>query len=212
NGMQRQQPQSMAAPTPSAILNAGSNNPLTLYLNQMSAQQEQEMRGLNESMSGLALQQQQQAALSTQQAILYGDMPDGHAGLDSMLLQQHQQPRQNSISGAFSGSSTSNGAVSSTIGGLLAPSNVGLNAVRSAHSRAVSLPAFSQELFGGQQSVPASNQSSRAFGGHAPQGSFGGFGSAFGTGFGTSGYGGLNLQSDSHGTLPGWAEEEIGAK
>ncbi|ERF70386.1 hypothetical protein EPUS_05205 [Endocarpon pusillum Z07020] len=212
NGMQRQQSQSVAAPTPSAILNAGSNNPLTMYLNQMSAQQEQEMRGLNESMSALALQQQQQVALSAQQAALYSDMPNGHAGLDTMLLQQQQQPRQNSISGAFSGSSSSNGGVSSTIGGLLAPSNVGLNAARSAHSRAVSLPAFSQEVFGAQQSVPTSSHSSRAFGGHAPQGSFGGFGTAFGTGFGTSGFGGLSLQSESHGALPGWAEEELGAK
>jgi RNA recognition motif-containing protein len=208
NGMQRHQSQSLAAPTPSAILNAGSNNPLTMYLNQMSAQQEQEMRGLNDSMSALALQQQQQEALSSQQAALYGEMPNGHAGLDNM----YQHPRQNSIGGAFSGSSASNGVVSNTIGGLLAPSNVGLNAARSAHSRAVSLPAFSQELFGGQQSGQASNQLSRGFGGHAPQGSFGGFGSAFGTGFGTSGFGGLNLQTDSHGGLPGWAEEEIGAK
>ncbi len=211
NGVPRQQSQPAAAPTPSAILNAGSNNPLTMYLNQMSAQQDQDIRGLSDSMSALALQQQQQQALSSQQAALYGDMPSSHVGLDNMLLQK-QQPRQNSIGGAFSGSSTSNGGVANTIGGLLAPSNVGLNAARSAHSRAVSLPAFSQELFGGQHSTQTSNQSSRGFGGHASQGSFGGFGSAFGTGFGMSGFGGLSLQTDSHGGLPGWAEEEIGAK
>lgn len=213
NGVQRQQSQPLAAPTPSAILNAGSNNPLTMYLNQVSAQQEQEMRGLSDSMGSLALQQQQQQqTLSNQQAALYDDMQNGHVGLDNMFLQQQQQPRQNSISGAFSGSSTTNGGISNTIGGLLAPSNVGLNAARSAHSRAVSLPAFSQELFGGQQSTQTSNQSSRGFGGHASQGSFGGFGSAFGTGFGTSGFGGLSMATDSHGGLPGWAEEEIGAK
>lgn len=212
NGIQRHQSQSIAAPTPSAILNAGSNNPLTMYLNQVSAQQEQEMRGLNDSMGGLALQQQQQHALSTQQAALYGDMQNGYHGLDNVYLHQQQQSRQNSISGAFSGSSNSNVGIQTTIGGLLAPSNVGLSAARSAHSRAVSLPAFSQELFGGQQSTQILNQSSRGFGGHAPQGSFGGFGSAFGTGFGTSGFGGLSLQSDPSGGLPGWAEEEIGAK
>jgi RNA recognition motif-containing protein len=210
NGVQRQHSQPLAAPTPSAILNAGGNNPLTMYLNQMSAQQEQEMRGLDDSMSALTLQQQQQQALSNQQATLYGDMPNGHTGFDNVLLQP-QQPRQNSISGAFSGSSVSNSGTSNIIGGLLAPSNVGLNAARSAHSRAVSMPAFSQELFGGQQSNQTSNQA-RGFGGHAPQGSFGGFGSAFGTGFGTGGFGGLSLQADSHGGLPGWAEEEVGAK
>jgi RNA recognition motif-containing protein len=211
NGVQRQQSQPLPAPTPSAILNAGSNNPLTMYLNQMSAQQEQEMRGLNDSMGVLALQQQHQHSLSSQQAALYADMPNSQFGLDNMLNQQ-QQPRQNSISGAFSGMATSNAGISNTIGGLLAPSNVGLNAARSAHSRAVSLPAFSQELFVGQQPTQTSNQSSRGFGGHAPQGSFGGFGSAFGTGFGTSGFGGLSLQNDSNRGLPGWAEEEIGAK
>lgn len=210
NGMQRSQAQPHAAPTPSAILNAGSNNPLTMYLRQMSAQQEQEMQGLSDSMSALALQQQQQQALSNQQAALYGDMPNGHAGLNTAALQH--QSRQNSISGALSGSSSSNAGTSNTIGGLLAPSNVGLYAARSAHSRAVSLPAFSQELFGGQQSIQMSNQSLRGFGGHAPQGSFGGFGNAFGTGFGTSGFGGLGLQHDSSAGLPGWAEEEVGAK
>ena len=213
NGAQRQQLQPLAAPTPSAILNAGSNNPLTMYLNQMSAQQEQEMRGLNDSMSSLSLQQQQQQALSSQQAALYGDVSNGNMNLENMLLQQQQQPRQNSISGAFAGLSTSIASTSNTIAGLLAPSNVGANAVRGgAHSRAVSLPAFSQELFGGQQQNAAVNQSSSRYGGHAPQGSFGGFGSAFGTGFGTSGFGGLSLQNDAHGGLPGWAEEEIGAK
>jgi RNA recognition motif-containing protein len=218
NGVQRQQPHSLAAPTPSAILNAGSNNPLTMYLNQISAQQEQEMRVLGDPMGAVALQQQhqqqqqqQQQALSPQEAALYGPVPSAHGGPDSMLYQQ-RQPRQNSISGAFSGSPASNALTTNTIGGLLAPTNVGLNAARSAHSRAVSLPAFSQELFEGQQSSQMLSQSSRGFGGHAPQGSFGGFGSAFGTGFGTSGFGGLNMQTDSHGGLAGWAEEEIGAK
>ena len=71
---------------------------------------------------------------------------------------------------------------------------------------------FFHRLFGGQQSNPApSTQAARAFGHHAPQSSFSGFGSAFGTGFGTSGFGGLGLSSDRRG-LSGWAEEEVGAK
>ncbi len=208
-GRQPHVQQSYPGPTPSAILNAGSNNPLTMYLSQVSqqqAQQEQDLR--NDTMSFATLQQQQNQALATQQAALYGDMPNGHSGLDSM---QPQHQSRNSISNAFAGNSNSNGA-STTIGGLLAPTNTGFAASRNAHSRAVSLPAFSQELFGGQQSSPApSNHASRPFGGHAPQGSFGGFGSAFGTGYGTSGFGGLGLSNDRRG-LSGWAEEEIGAK
>jgi hypothetical protein len=178
-----------------------------MYLNQISQQQaEQDLR--NDNMSFATLQQTQ--ALATQQAALYGDMPNGHSGLESMVPQH--QPRQNSISGAFAGTANANGA-STTVGGLLAATNTSVAAAaRSAHSRAVSLPAFSQELFGGQQSNSApSTQAARAFGHHAPQSSFSGFGSAFGTGFGTSGFGGLGLSNDRRG-LSGWAEEEIGAK
>jgi len=204
--------------TPSAILNAGNNNPLTMYLTHVSQQQqaqaEQDLR--DDTMSFAALQQQQNQALANQQAALYGEMPNGHSGLDSAA--PSHVPRQSSISGISGGFGTGAGAGSlsnggsTTVGGLLAPTNTGLGASRSAHSRAVSLPAFSQELFGAGQSTAPGPSSSRGFGGHAPQGSFGGFGSAFGTGFGTSGYNGLGLSSDSRGGLSGWAEEEIGAK
>ena len=112
----------------------------------------------------------------------------------------------------MSGNLTNNNATSTTVGGFLAPTNTGLGASRGAHSRAVSLPAFSQELFGGPQSTQQTTNSSRPFGGHAPQGSFGGFGSAFNTNYGTSGFSGLGLTSDTRGGLSGWAEEEIGAK
>ena len=198
------------APTPSTILNAGNNNPLTMYLSHVSQQQAQAEQDLrDDTLTFAQLQQQQNQALANQQAALYGEMPNGHSGLD-MPVPTHV-PRQSSISGGFGGSSLSNGA-STTIGGLLAPTNTGLSASRSAHSRAVSLPAFSQEIFGGQPSNHHGPSSSRGFGGHAPQGSFGGFGSAFGTGFGTSGFNGLGLTSDTRGGLSGWAEEEIGAK
>jgi RNA recognition motif-containing protein len=201
---------SVPASTPSAILNAGNNNPLTMYLSHVSQQQAQAEQDLrDDTLTFAQLQQQQNQALANQQAALYGEMPNGHSGLD-MPAPSHV-PRQSSISGGFNSSSLSNGA-STTIGGLLAPTNTGLGANRSAHSRAVSLPAFSQEIFGGPSSTQQGPSSSRAFGGHAPQGSFGGFGSAFGTGFGTSGFNGLGLSSDGRGGLSGWAEEEIGAK
>ncbi|KIX98487.1 uncharacterized protein Z520_05788 [Fonsecaea multimorphosa CBS 102226] len=201
---------SLTAPTPSAILNAGNNNPLTMYLSHVSQQQAQAEQDLrDDTLTFAQLQQQQNQALANQQAALYGEMPNGHSGLE--IPAPSHIPRQASISGGFNSSSLSNGA-STTVGGLLAPTNTGLGASRSAHSRAVSLPAFSQELFGGQQSTQPGPSSSRGFGGHAPQGSFGGFGSVFGTGFGTSGFNGLGLTSDSRGGLSGWAEEEIGAK
>lgn len=202
--------QNMTASTPSSILNAGSNNPLTMYLTHVSQQQaqaEQDMREDVMSFGSLHLQQSQ--ALTNQQAALYGEMPNGHSGLD--IAGPSHVPRQSSISAGFGTNPVSNGA-STTIGGLLAPTNTGLGASRSAHSRAVSLPAFSQEIFGGQQNTHQGPSSSRGFGGHAPQGSFGGFGSAFGTGFGTSGFNGLGLTGDGRGGLSGWAEEEIGAK
>ena len=196
----------MGVPTPSTILNAGSNNPLTMYLNQVSQQQASAQQDLrDDAMTYATLQQQQTQALATQQAALYGEMPNGHSGLDTAPT---HVPRQNSISGAFAGGSVHK--TSTTVGGLLAPTNTGLAAVRSAHSRAVSLPAFSQEHYGGHQQ-PTQNtptQASRAFGGHAPQGSFGGFGSAFGTGYGTSGFSGLGLSNDAG----GWGDEVIGAR
>ncbi|KAI1625100.1 hypothetical protein EDD37DRAFT_608557 [Exophiala viscosa] len=207
----RPQQHNIGAPTPSTILNAGSHNPLTMYLSHVSQQQAQAEQDLRDDTYSFAtLQQQQNQALATQQAALYGEMPNGHSGLD--LPGSSHVPRQSSISGGFGTASNalSNGT-STTIGGLLAPTNTGLAATRSAHSRAVSLPAFSQEIFGGQ-STQQGPTSSRGFGGHAPQGSFGGFGSAFGTGFGTSGFNGLGLTSDGRGGLSGWAEEEIGAK
>lgn len=179
-----------------------------MYLSQVSQQQAQAEQDLREESLVFAnLQTQQNQALATQQAALYGEMPNGHSGLSANT--NTHVPR-NSISGAFAAAPVSNG-VSTTVGGLLAPANAGRNA---AHSRAVSLPAFSQELFGNQQQQQNHNTHqapSRPFGGHAPQGSFGGFGSAFGTGFGTSGFNGLGL-TDTRGGLSGWAEEEIGTK
>ncbi|KPI40188.1 Negative regulator of differentiation 1 [Cyphellophora attinorum] len=200
--------QSQPAPATN-LLNGGQSNPLTMYLHQMSQQQaqaEQDMQ--DDSLTFAALQHQQNQALANQQASLYGgETSNGHVSLEPPPMTSHAR-HQSSLAGLYStGSSMTNGA-STTVGGLLAPTNSGLGASRSAHSRAVSLPAFSQEIFGPSSQTTSS---SRPFGGHAPQGSFSGFGSAFGTGFGTSGFNGLGLTSD-RGGLSGWAEEEIGAK
>ena len=212
NGMNppRQQ-QNMPGPTPSAILNQGGSNPLTMFLSQVSQQQAQAVQDARED-EFATLQQQQNQALASQQAALYGDQPNGHNGYDHVRSASHV-PRQSSISSGFgNGPMTSNG-VSTTVGGLLAPTNTGLGASRGAHSRAVSLPAFGQDVFNNQQSNNQGSGTTRPFGNHAPQASLGGgFNSAFGTGYGTSGFSGLGLTSDTRGALSGWAEEEIGAK
>jgi RNA recognition motif-containing protein len=137
------------APTPSAILNAGSNNPLTMYLNQVSqqvqqqqAQQQQQQDPYSAQIS--ALQQQQQQVLAAQQAAIYGN-----GETDTNGQQQYQAPGgNNSHLGHGQSASISNGypataqSSATTIGGLLAPSNAGGS--RGQHSRAVSLPAFAQ--------------------------------------------------------------------
>ena len=94
----------------------------------------------------------------------------------------------------MNGSSGQSGAT--TVGGLLAPSN--LNA-RAQHSRAVSLPVFTQGPFTQPQQSQASQQNT-----------FGSLSSGIG-GFG-SGNGGYGLAIQGDGGLNGWAEEEVGAQ
>lgn len=214
---QHRQQQHIGAPTSSTILNQGGNNPLTMYLSQVSqqhaqAQAQAQQDAHEDDLTYASLQHQQNQALASQQAALYGETPNGHNGFDHVRSSSHV-PRQSSISSGFGGGPVTSNGGSTTVGGLLAPTNTGLGASRGAHSRAVSLPAFSQEIFGGNSSNTQNSASVRPFGSHAPQGSFSGFGSAFGTGYGTSGFSGLGLTSDSRGSgLSGWAEEELGAK
>lgn len=176
------------APTPSTILNAGSNNPLTMFLNQVSAQQaQQEQDSQADPFSVATLQQQQQQVLANQQAALYGNSSTDILG-NSML--DTQQGHSNSYSHGMNGISST----ATTIGGLLAPSR------SSQHARAVSLPVFSQEIFGNAQGQAGLQQQQQLQGSQPPnhrhqQSSFSGM-SGFG-GFGNPGWG-----------LTGWAEEE----
>ncbi|PQE32234.1 Negative regulator of differentiation 1 protein [Rutstroemia sp. NJR-2017a WRK4] len=174
-------------PTPSTILNAGSNNPLTMYLNQVSQQAQQQQQQNLDPYSVAALQQQQQQVLAAQQAALYGN---GNGNLDALDI---QQPQQGGHSSSASISNT-NGFQSSgapTMNGLLAPA-------RGQHSRAVSLPSFAQQ---DQQNGNGESQPRR---GHHYQASFSG---GLGNGGFNSGYG-LAIQDAGHG-LNGWAEEEV---
>jgi RNA recognition motif-containing protein len=183
--------QQIHAPTPSAILNAGSNNPLTMFLNQVSAQQVQQQQDSQQAdpYSIATLQQQQQQVLANQQAALYGTSTN--EVLNKSMLEEPQQGHSSTFSQGVN--SFPNGA--STIGGLLAPANA-----RAQHARAVSLPVFSQENSGngqGQSHQQQQQQQGQPQQTHRhQQSSFSGM-SGFG-GFGNVAWG-----------LNGWAEEEI---
>lgn len=193
-GGQQSRPPLQNLSSPSSILNTGNNNPLTMYLNHVSQQGQEQENRLTDPITLATLQQQQQQALANQQAALYNgaasnEIPNG--GMESSL---HQRKPSNGFLNVANGHA---GATHSSANSLSVP--------RIQHSRAVSLPSFSQEPFG-----PSVSQSSHGRSGlsHQPQGSFSSFGSALG-GLNHNGFG-LAIQNES--SLPGWAEEEIGAK
>lgn len=193
------------ASTPSTILNAGSNNPLTMYLNQVSqqqqhAQQQQQM----DPYSVAQLQQQQQQVLAAQQAALYGG--GNSSNLDALDIPQqsqgggmgHQQSASISGVNGFQNANANGGS------GMLAPPR--------SHNRAASLPVFAQQVNGFQDSVNGNEQRGR---GHQYQSSFsGGLGNGTGFASGSGGYGlaiqdgAMNGMQHMNG-LNGWAEEEV---
>lgn len=197
--------QSNHAHTPSAILNAGSNNPLTIYLNQMSLQQTQQEQESQQQQvdpySIATLQQQQQQVLANQQAAIYGNSAND-AFSSGMLDAAQQQGHNSSFSQGINMIGLSTAAP--TVGGLLAPSR------NQQHARAVSLPAFSQESFSnsgnqGQQSQQSQQQQPQQQGlqqssqqqySHRHQ-----LSSVSGLGFGNTNWG-----------LNGWAEESAGVQ
>ncbi|KAF2126154.1 hypothetical protein P153DRAFT_86284 [Dothidotthia symphoricarpi CBS 119687] len=179
------------APAPANILNTGNNNPLMMYLQAQQQQQQQqaEVNLQQQQQQQQQQNQQQQQSFQSPQAAFYG------ADLNSMSQPHHSHASHNSTSSFSLINGTSSGSGATTVGGLLAPSN--LNA-RAQHSRAVSLPAFTQGPFSHAVQQTQTPQ----------QGSFGSLSSGIG-GFG-SGNGGYGLAID--GGLPGWAEEEVGAQ
>lgn len=160
------QPNGIHAPTPSAVINAGQNNPLTMFLNQVSAaqvQQEQDSASVDPFSVAHLQQQQQQQLLAGQQSAFFGSDPLSGSALDAP-----QQQQRNVLSTS-----------ATTIGGLLAPANA-----RAQHARTVSLPGYSELLGNGQtqQQHQNPNPSHRH-----QQSSFSGL-SGFG-GFGNVGWG-----------------------
>ena len=193
------------APTPSAILNAGSSNPLTMYLSQMSLQDTQQEQASQQQQqqadpySIANLQQQQQQVVANQQAALYGNSNTEIFTNGLLDPPQQQGGHSSSLSQGMNGPNLS--TVAPTVGGLLAPSNLR----NQQHSRAVSLPAFTQDPFTNgtnqgqlsqQQQHGAQQQQHHQQQSHRPQASMSGFGA-----FGNNSWG-----------LNGWAEESAGVQ
>jgi RNA recognition motif-containing protein len=187
-----------------SILNSGNSNPLMMYLQQahqgQPMEQHQHMQNGQDipSINGL-----QHAFTSSQAQAAFYSADHSPQQLTPSL---HPNGPSHSSSASFSmangnGSGASNGLNgSTTVGGLLAPSNMGQRG-GSQHARAVSLPVFTQA----QQLPPPLAQHS-----HQSNG-FGGLSTGLGYG-GSNGYG-LAISGDvGHGGLNGWAEEEIGAQ
>lgn len=190
NGQQHRHPL-QAVSSPQGVLNVGSSNPLTMYLNQMSAQQAQEQDGhLGDSLGLGGLQGQSQAP---PQQSLYNSSSDLSNGNIDAPLHQHKPSTNGYLS------------VGSGHGHHATASTSSLSVPRAQHSRAVSLPSFSQEPFGPVSGQPGHIRTGAS---HQPQASFSSFSSALG-GLNHPGFG-LAIQNES--SLPGWAEEEIGAK
>jgi len=177
------------APTPSTIINAGSNNPLTMYLNHVSQQQSQGQGQQNIDPYSLAqLQQQNQQHVSMQDAAVRNYNSSNIDALD--IPQQSQMGHQQSASiSNTNGFQNGNSAPS-----LLAPPR--------SHNRAVSLPAFN----GGfpQENGNGNEQRGR---GHQYQNSFSG-GLGNGNSFNNNSYG-LPMNDGGMNGLNGWAEEEV---
>ena len=205
-----------SAPTPSTILNAGSNNPLTMYLNQVSQQAhaaQQQQRQQLDTYAVAQLQQQQEQVLAAQQAALYGNSPA--PTIDALEVPPNPQSTGHQQSASISDMNGFQNGTSGaqTIGGLLAPAR--------SHNRAVSLPAFAPQANGFQdQASNAGSMDEQRGRGHQYQSSFSG-GLSMGIGGGVqyaTTNGGSNGYSlavpDAAGMgnrngLNGWVEEEV---
>ena len=188
--------QSQHGPTPSTILNAGSNNPLTMYLSQVSLQDQGQdsQQQVSDPYSVAALQQQQQQQiLANQQAAVFGNQNNNDIFVNGILdppQQQQGSGHSSSLSQGINAMNISNVTNATTVGGLLAP--------RNQHARAVSLPAFSQEVLpNGTHQGQQQGHVQQPYSHRQQQASMSGFG-----GLGGGANWGLN----------GWAEESAGAR
>ncbi|KAK7952532.1 RNA recognition motif domain-containing protein [Apiospora aurea] len=161
-------PQSPQSANGNPAMFSNGNNPLTLYLSQVSQQAQQQ-------------QHHQQSMLVSQQQALFGTASSSPNELSLEVPQQgHMGHGQSASISNGLGPNGSNGAT--TIGGLLAPNS------RGQHSRAVSLPAFAPGFENGGNSPVSALGNDGERRGHQYQASYGGMGS----GFGLAIQGGLN--------------------
>lgn len=166
----------------------GNRNSISMYYNQapnQSQQQQQQQQSFGPISPAYGPTQYQQNNYPSHNISF-----QRNGSIDSP--QQHQgHYTSHASSNSFSANSfqpKSNGMT--TVGGLLAPA-----ALNSKHSRAISLPAFSQAPFGLPQPTQQGNNKSPTYGGFAT-----------GLGLGNGGFG-LAIQGDN--ALPRWAEEDV---
>ena len=171
-------------PTPSAILNAGNSNPLTMYLNQMTIQEQESVQPQNQNI--LSSQQNNPYGNGISSEIYINGILDGPQLSNLSPQQHHGSGHMSSLSQGINNLNLSGSSSSGMAGGLLAPANP-----RNQHARAISLPAFSQEPLsnGASQSQQSQQQHfqqnpqglfpSQPLGHRQQQASMGGF-SAFG--------------------------------
>lgn len=193
NGQQSRNTQGVS--NPSSMLNNGGNNPLTLYLNQVSQQQSREQENqMSNSMGYPSLHQQSQQGYGQQSGLYNGNGATDNGSMDNSL---QQNIATNGLLSVSNGSTPGPQHTSATNNNLSVP--------RAQHSRTVSLPSFSQERYGQPHSQHAPSRAGLSS--HQTQGSFSGFGGLSGLN-----HNGFGLSITNEGSLPGWAEEEIGAK
>ncbi|KAI1000697.1 RNA-binding protein [Podosphaera aphanis] len=186
---------------PSSILNAGNNNPLTIYLNQLQQHQDQQQQQIDPY--HLAHLQQQSHLLMNQHNSIYSNA-NSPTSLDD--LEGSQQQNSNLVHQQSASINVVNGIQTSmypatTMNGLLAPA-------RSQHSRALSLPVFAQQANGQFQDngVTGSSSGSGNRRSHQYQNSFSG--DIGNNDFSSSTYG-PNVPDSSFSMLNGWVEEEV---
>ncbi|KAK7530251.1 uncharacterized protein J3D65DRAFT_150922 [Phyllosticta citribraziliensis] len=202
----------LQAPAPANILYQNQNNPLIMYLQAQQQQQQQQQQAQQQAQQQQYHQSQQSldpfssAQQSHQSQSSQSQFPSPQAAFyaadNANAGPAHSHHGPSSSFSLTNGNSVSNSnSGSTTIGGLLAPTNLGTRSAQ--HARAVSLPVFSQGPFGQPSSSSAATS-------QAQNQNFGSLSSGLG-GFGAGNGFGLAIQ-DQHGGLPGWAEEEAGAQ
>jgi RNA recognition motif-containing protein len=209
NGMHHPNRQTSPPATgPTGILNSGGPNALLMYLQQ--AQTGPPTHSSTPDVPSINTMPQQSAFTSAQaQAAFYSadPSPQPTPSLHPNGPSHSSSASFSLINGSGSGMNGMNGT--NTIGGLLAPSNMG-GGRGSQHNRAVSLPAFTQA-----QNMPpqAAQQPQYQSNGYTQNNSYGQNNGYAGMSAGHGGYvnNGYGLAIND-GNLPGWAEEEIGAQ